>query len=120
MAAKILVVDDDPNIREMLGIHLRNAGYEVHTAKDGIEGGYGLLKHRPHLVIVDVNMPHMDGLELVAALRADSEVSRTRVLLLSTDEAAQTRGKDLGVVCYLTKPVRADRLLEIVATSLKN
>jgi DNA-binding response OmpR family regulator len=120
VSATILVIDDDPNIREALGIHLRNAGYEVQTAKDGIEGGHAILKSRPDLVITDAQMPHMDGFELVEALRSDASVAYIPVIMLTSETDWDERGKRLGVDGYVTKPVRADRLLAIVAHHLKH
>ena len=119
MSATILIVDDDPSIREMLGIHLRNAGYTVHSAKDGIEGGHAILKSRPDLVITDAQMPHMDGFELVEALRSDASVAYIPVIMLTSEAEWDERGRRLGVNGYVTKPVRADRLLSIIAQHLK-
>jgi two-component system chemotaxis response regulator CheY len=119
MSLSILVVDDDPNIRELLDIHLRNAGYAVRTAQDGIEGGYSVLRQRPHLIITDVQMPHMDGFEFVAALRADGELSSIPVIMLTSEAEWEERGKAVGASSYLAKPIRTDRLLSVVATHLK-
>jgi CheY-like chemotaxis protein len=118
MVARILVVDDDPNMRELLAIHLRNAGYDVNTAVDGVEGGYGVLRARPDLIICDVNMPHMDGFEFIAALRADPTLPRFPVIFLTTAEEGELRGKELGAVGYVAKPIRADRLLSLVAANV--
>jgi len=118
MAAKILVVDDDPNMRQLLDILLRNAGYEVQTAEDGVVGGYGVLRNRPDLIISDVNMPHLDGFEFIAALRADRGLHSIPVIFLTSQEEGEIRGKELGAVGYLPKPVRADRLLSVVAANV--
>ena len=115
MAAKILVVDDDDSLRELLRMHLASAGYEVSTAPDGISAGYQVLKNPPDLILSDINMPHMDGFEFVAALKADKTLPDIPVIFLTSVEDGESRGKELGVVGYLTKPVRADRLLELVA-----
>ena len=115
MAATILVVDDDANVRELLRLHLTAAGYEVNVAADGIEAGYIVLRSPPDLVICDVNMPHMDGFEFVSALKADPTIPKMPVIFLTTFEEGDQRGKDLGVVGYLNKPIRADRLLGMVA-----
>ena len=115
MAAKILVVDDDDSLRELLRMHLASAGYEVSTAPDGISAGYQLLKNPPDLILSDINMPHMDGFEFVAALKADKTLPDIPVICRPSGEDGESRGKELGVVGYLTKPVRADRLLELVA-----
>jgi two-component system chemotaxis response regulator CheY len=115
VAAKILVVDDDEGLRELLRMHLAAAGYEVSTAPDAISAGYHVLKHAPDLILSDVNMPHMDGFEFVAALRADTSLPYIPVIFLTSMEDGDHRGKELGAVGYLTKPVRADRLLALVA-----
>ena len=119
MPASILVVDDDPNAREMLGIHLRNAGYEVRTANDGIEGGHAVLERRPDLIITDAQMPHMDGFELVAALRSDASVSSIPVIMLTSESEWEDRGRRIGVDGYVSKPIRADRFLDLVREHLK-
>lgn len=115
MAARLLIVDDDQNIRELLSLHLRAAGYEVSVAEDGIAAGYLVLRDPPDLIISDVNMPHMSGFEFVAALKADSSVANIPVIFLTSEEEGDHRGKELGAVGYLVKPVRADRLLSMVA-----
>jgi CheY-like chemotaxis protein len=115
MAASILVVDDDESIRELLRMHLSNAGYEVNVAEDAIAAGYLVLRSPPDLIISDVNMPHMDGFEFIAALKADKTVPDIPVIFLTSVEEGDHRGKALGAVGYITKPVRADRLLQLVA-----
>ncbi len=115
MAASILVVDDDENIRELLRLHLSAAGYDVHVARDAISAGYMVLRSPPDLIISDVNMPHMDGFEFIAALKADKSLPYIPVIFLTSMEEADQRGKELGAVGYITKPVRADRLLSLVA-----
>ncbi len=114
MVATILVIDDDPNIRELLGIHLRNAGHEVIAAKDGIEGGHAILKRRPDLIITDVEMPHMNGLELVEAVRADPAQKSIPVIMLTTRSDWDERGKRLGIEGYVTKPILSDNLLSVI------
>jgi CheY-like chemotaxis protein len=115
MAATILVIDDDESIRDLLRMHLSAAGYEVNVAEDAIAAGYLVLRSPPDLIISDLNMPHMDGFEFVAALKADATLPRIPVIFLTSDEERDDRGKELGVVGYVTKPVRADRLLALVA-----
>ena len=115
MAARILVVDDDESLCELLRMHLSAAGYEVSTANDAISAGYQVLKNPPDLLLTDVSMPHMDGFEFVAALKADSTLPYIPVIFRTSLEDGDHRGKELGAVGYLTKPVRADRLLDLVA-----
>jgi len=115
MAARILVVDDDESIRDLLRLHLSAAGYEVLVAADAIAAGYIVLKAPPDLIITDVSMPHMDGFEFVAALKSDTTLPRIPVIFLTSVEDGDSRGRELGAVGYITKPVRADRLLSLVA-----
>jgi len=115
MAARILVVDDDDSIRELLRLHLSSAGYEVQAAPDAIAAGYLVLKSPPDLIITDVNMPHMNGFEFVAALKSDPSLPSIPIIFLTSIEDGDARGKELGAVGYVTKPVRADRLLSLVA-----
>ena len=115
MAASILVVDDDESIRDLLRLHLSAAGYDVQVAQDAISAGYMVLRSPPDLIITDVNMPHMDGFEFIAALKADKSIPNIPVIFLTSVEEGDYRGKSLGAVGYVTKPVRADRLLELVA-----
>jgi CheY-like chemotaxis protein len=118
MAARILIIDDDESMRELLRLHLGGAGYEVELAADAIAAGYRVLKNPPQLIISDVNMPHLDGFEFIEALRADKSVPQIPVIFLTSVEEGDQRGKSLGVVGYITKPVRADRLLALVAEYL--
>jgi two-component system, chemotaxis family, chemotaxis protein CheY len=115
MPATILIVDDDESIRELLRLHLSGAGYAVQVAEDAISAGYMVLRRPPDLIITDIAMPHMDGFEFVEALKADKSLPPIPVVFLTSVEDGDQRGKDLGAVGYLTKPVTADRVLEMVA-----
>ena len=115
MPSTILVVDDDESLRELLRMHLSAAGYAVQVAEDAIAAGYLVLRSPPDLIICDVNMPHMDGFEFVAALKADKSLPAIPVIFLTSMEEGDYRGKALGAVGYVTKPVRADHLLALVA-----
>lgn len=111
---KILVVDDEPAMRELLRLHLANHGYEVLAAEDAVVAGHMVLAEKPALLIVDVHMPYMDGYEFVAALKADPETRDIPVIFLTTDDAVATQAQRLGAAAYLSKPVMADRLLQVV------
>ncbi len=115
MAGSILVVDDDQSIRELLRLHLSSAGYEVRVAEDAIEAGHAVLANPPDLIICDVLMPYMDGFEFVSAMKADDTLPYIPVIFLTSVEDAEHRGRELGAVGYMVKPVRADRLLALVA-----
>jgi len=111
----ILVIDDDPVMRELLSLHLSNAGYQVQVAEDAIVGGYITLNSRPELVIADVEMPHLNGYELVAAMKADPFTRDIPVIFLTTRDDVDDHARQLGAQAYLRKPVKADKLLELVA-----
>src|SRR5437773_10780635 len=110
MAASILVVDDDGNIRELLRMHLSAAGYDVYVAQDAISAGYMVLRSPPDLIISAVNMPHMDGLELIAALTADKSQPHIPVTVATSMAERGQRGKELGGVAAVTRAVPAERL----------
>jgi DNA-binding response OmpR family regulator len=115
---RILVVEDDESMRELLRLHLSSAGYAVEVAEDAIAAGYAVLKEAPDLLICDVVMPHMDGFELVAALRADSGVSKQLpVIFLTAESEADDRARELGGE-FLEKPIRLEELLKAVSRHL--
>jgi DNA-binding response OmpR family regulator len=116
--ARILVIDDDRCLRELLKLHLNSAGYEVELAGDAIEGGYAILRSPPDLLVVDVNMPYMSGIDLVATLIADSTVPAFPFVFLSSDESRMEQGYSLGAAAYVLKPVVKGRLLDAVARAL--
>ena len=118
MAARILVVDDDESLCALLRMHLASAGYEVSTANDAISAGYQVLKNPPDLILSDINMPYMDGFEFVAALKSDPTLPYIPVIFLTSTDDGDHRGKELGAVGYLTKPVRADQLVAMVELHL--
>lgn len=117
-AEKILVVDDDACLRDLLRLHLTSAGYEVRLASDAIEAGYAILESPPHLLIADVNMPYMNGMDFAATLVADATIPVFPFIFLSADETRTEQGYRLGAAAYLLKPIVKDRLLEAVAQSL--
>lgn len=116
--ARILVVDDSHVMRELLALHLRNAGYMVDTAENGVAGGYAVLRHRPDLIITDVSMPILNGFEFIAALRADAAIRDIPVIFLTSETEGGEGGRRLGAVAYLPKPIRADSLLSVVAANV--
>lgn len=118
MEGRILVVEDEEVMRELLRLHLSSAGYAVEVADDAIAAGYAVLKSPPDLIICDVEMPHMDGFELVAALRADDPLAAVPVIFLSSLAEGDDRARELGAVDYLRKPVRLEELLAAVGRHL--
>jgi CheY-like chemotaxis protein len=111
----ILVIDDDAYMRELLHLHLSNAGYEVVMAEDAVVGGHSVARKRPDLILLDVEMPFMTGLEFVKALREDPAVREIPVVFISSRDDCEDRAKQLGARAFLQKPVRADHLLATIA-----
>ena len=116
MPAKILVIDDERYMRDLMRLHLEMAGYEVLLALDAVVGGRFLLAgYRPDLILVDIEMPHMTGLEFITAVKSDAATSSIPIIVISSRDDAGPEAKQLGAVEFLAKPVRADQLLGTVA-----
>ena len=119
-ATLILAVDDSPSMRGMIAYLLRQAGYEVLEADDG-EKALALAKaRRVDLVLTDQNMPNMDGLSLVASLRALPEYRRVPILMLTTESSAEMkeRGRAAGATGWMVKPFDPERLVGMLAKVL--
>ncbi len=116
MPKKILAVDDEKNIRLLVEINLKRAGYEVVTASDGEEALEKVKAERPDLVVLDVMMPRKDGFEVLRTLRADPETMELPVIMLTAkaQDADVFRGWQSGVDSYLTKPFNPMELLTFV------
>jgi two-component system chemotaxis response regulator CheY len=114
----VLVVEDDATMRELLGLHLQGAGYAVRTAADGLEAARACLGVIPDLIVSDLHMPKMDGFTLVEMLKSDARLADVPVIFLTVDEQGYSRGKELGAVAFLTKPILAEKLLSAVASAL--
>ena len=118
--ARILVIDDDPFFRKLLHAHLSHAGYAVQLAEDAIEGGKALLHPAFDLVLCDIDMPFLSGLELVSLLRASPETASIPVVFSSSHKDAKTlmEAEALGPAGYLTKPFQIEILLETLENCL--
>ena len=123
MAKKILLVDDDPDIRDVLTVILESRGYQIVTARDGIEGLAALRAENPDLMIVDLLMPKMDGFAMLKELQDGrwSKYRETPILILSSvrEEASRRRYEletalEFNVDDYVEKPINPDILLERV------
>ena len=119
-AARILVIDDDPFFRTLLRVHLTHAGYAVQVAEDAVEGGKELLHAQFDLVICDINMPFLTGIELVSLLRRTAETASIPVIFASSkrDSSTLVEAEALGAAGYLVKPFQSEQLLETVARCL--
>ncbi|HVP09221.1 MAG TPA: response regulator [Burkholderiales bacterium] len=114
---EILVIDDSGDTRSLLKLHLSNAGYVVRLAEDAIVGGHAVLQHKPDLMIVDVDMPHMNGFELVDSIAADPEIGSIPIIFLTALEDAEDRARSRGAG-FLRKPITVGELLAAVADRL--
>jgi CheY-like chemotaxis protein len=112
---KVLVVDDEESMRELLRLHLGNDGYEVIAAEDAVVAGRLVVEQKPDVMIVDVEMPYMNGYEFVAAVKADPSTRDIPIVFLTTDANVAEHAIKLRADAYLTKPVTANRLLEVIA-----
>lgn len=113
----VLVVDDDPVIQRLLRVNFEMEGYQVVVAGDGLGGLERARELRPDVVVLDVMMPGMDGLQVATALKADPGTASIPVLLLSAkaQEADVRAGRATGAEAYVTKPFDPLQLLEQVA-----
>ena len=118
MSHKILIVDDDPHIREVLSFALAKAGMETSQAEDGEAALAAIAARRPDLVVLDINMPRLDGLEVCRRLRASGDLP---ILFLSSrdDEVDRVVGLELGGDDYVVKPFSPREVVARVSAILK-
>jgi two-component system, OmpR family, alkaline phosphatase synthesis response regulator PhoP len=118
---KILLVDDEPDILEIIEYNLSNEGYQIFTAPNGIEAISQAVKHKPHLIILDVMMPEMDGIEACEKLRGIPELSETIITFLTArgEDYSQVAGFEAGADDYITKPVKPKVLISKVKALLR-
>jgi two-component system chemotaxis response regulator CheY len=114
---KILIVDDDKTTRKLLSLYLKGSGFEVVTAENGLNALEKLGSDTFQLVLTDLNMPFMDGIEFLKAMKSNPGTSHIPALMLTTetDEEERQRAIDAGADGYLSKPVTA----EVVAAKIR-
>ncbi len=118
---KILLVDDDLDILEIIGYNLRKANYTLFTAENGLKAIDVAKKEVPHLIILDVMMPTMDGIEACEKLRAIPKLNNTIITFLTarSEDYSQVAGFDVGADDYIAKPIRPKVLLSKVKSLLR-
>lgn len=118
---KILLVDDEPDIIEFLSYNINKEGYDVYTANNGKEAINLAKKIKPHLILLDVMMPEMDGIETCEALRQDQNLQNTIIAFLTArgEDYSQIAGFDAGGDDYITKPVKPKVLVSRIKALLK-
>ncbi len=120
MPKTIMTVDDAATMRKMISFTLKTAGYDMLEADDGAAALTALRARPVDLVITDVNMPNMDGIELTRQLRALPQFQKTPILLLTTesDPEIKTRGRSAGATGWIVKPFKQEQLLAVVGKVL--
>ena len=118
---KILLVDDEPDILEIVGYNLAQEQYQIITAVNGKEAVAKAKKERPHLIIMDVMMPEMDGMEATEAIRKIPELKDTIITFLTarSEDYSQVAGFDAGADDYITKPIKPKLLVSKVKALLR-
>lgn len=116
--AKILVIDDEPSILNLVTAYLKQEGYEIYTASNGISGLKAARAYQPDLVVLDLMLPGMDGLELLAQLRRESNVY---VILLTakTEKTDKVVGLSVGADDYVSKPFSPRELVARIKAALR-
>jgi two-component system chemotaxis response regulator CheY len=118
---KIMIVDDCQTTRKLLGHYLKSRGYSVVFAENGLDALEKLGTDTVNLVMTDLNMPYMDGMELTKTLRADPNLSDIPILMVTTENDKEEREKaySTGVNGYLVKPVTGDSIAQNIKNIIK-
>lgn len=120
MSKTILTVDDSTSIRQMVSFTLKQSGYTVLEADDGVKGLEVAKLNKIDLVITDLNMPNMNGMDLIRALRQEVSFKFTPILMLTTesDDSKKMEGKQAGATGWIVKPFNPEQLLKVVSKVL--
>jgi len=116
MSRTIMTVDDSASIRQMVGFTLKQAGYQVVEAVDGKDALAKLNGPAVHMMLTDLNMPNMDGIELIRHVRASSSSKFIPIVMLTTESQAEKKqaGKEAGATGWIVKPFKPEQLLAVV------
>ncbi|RJG01199.1 response regulator [Noviherbaspirillum sedimenti] len=116
MAKTIMIVDDSVSLRQVVSIALKRAGYDVIEGRDGQDALSKLNGQKVHLIISDVNMPNMDGISFVRALKQMPSYKFTPVIMLTTEsqEAKKQEGQAAGAKAWMVKPFKPEQMLGAV------
>ena len=118
---KILLVDDEPDILEIVGYNLKNEGYQIFTASNGAEAVKRAKKITPHLILLDIMMPEMDGIEACEKIRNIKSLENVIISFLTArgEDYSQVAGFDAGADDYITKPVKPKVLVSKIKSLLR-
>ena len=116
MAKTIMIVDDSASLRQVVGISLRSAGYDVLEGADGADALKKLTGQKVHLIISDVNMPNMDGISMVKEIKKLPAYKFTPIVMLTTEsaDAKKSEGQAAGAKAWMLKPFNPPQLLAVV------
>jgi len=116
----IMIVDDSLSVRKSLSLLVEDAGFETLLAKDGLEAIEVMSQTRPNVMLVDMEMPRMNGLELTAHVRANQDTQKMPIFMITsrTTEKHREQAKAVGVNDYLTKPFQENELLNLIDKAL--
>jgi two-component system alkaline phosphatase synthesis response regulator PhoP len=119
--AKILLADDDPDILEFMEYNLRKEGYDVRLASNGKEAVEAALKEIPHLILLDIMMPEMDGIEACKKMRSYRKLDNTVIAFLTArnEDYSQLSGFESGADDYITKPIKPKILISRIRALLR-
>ena len=118
---KILLVDDEPDILEIVGYNLKNEGYLVYTASNGVDAVKAAKKITPNLILLDIMMPEMDGIEACEKIRTIKSLENTLIAFLTArnEDYSQVAGFEAGADDYITKPIKPKVLVSKVKSLLR-
>lgn len=118
--ARILVIEDDESFRDLVRLHLSAAGHTVQVAEDPEAGLRSILAEAPELVVLDIDLPYLSGIEVLEALRSDPGYRKVRVIVVTAhrDDETYARCRDIGTDGFLTKPVQSGELIEAIRGAL--
>lgn len=116
MAKVILTVDDSASVRQMVSFTLKNEGYEIMEAEDGVDALAKLETKSADMVLTDLNMPNMDGIELIKQLRANPDYKFIPIIFLTTESQSEKKqeGKKAGATGWIVKPFKPEQLVGVV------
>src|SRR4051812_16820210 len=116
MAKTIMIVDDSASMRQVVGIALKGEGYDVIEGRDGVDALSKLTGQKVHLIISDVNMPNMDGITFLKAVKQMPAYKFTPIIMLTTESAAEKKaeGQAAGAKAWMVKPFKPEMLLGAV------
>lgn len=121
MAKTFLIVDDSAAIRHLVSFTMKEAGYEVFVAESGRNAIMKLIASKIDMIVTDLNMPDMDGIELIRKIRLMPDYKFTPILMLTTEaqEEKKREGKQAGASGWIVKPFSSQQLLEVVKKFIK-